>query len=305
MFTHCNKYSIGSNRLSKIYISENLKFLKWFISNQEKVDLIYIDAPYNTGNETFFGQDKISWSQMIEQRISLAHKALNNDGFILFSIDENEYDTVKGILNSEFGRQNFVANFVWQRRNYKDTFEHSISVEHEYVLCYSASNKSVPRYPVSTWIENTKNVDLLPSSNRKSIYASFDQDVRNNINNLFGDVVVNNHPKPVSLLMGLYDCFLKENGTVLDLFGGSGTTGEAIIRLNYLKKTNYKFIITQISKPKPNRRIKNIANLTVQRNRLLFQRLNQEFPSLGGFDVFINNDYKDKHILYDWKRKCD
>src|SRR5690606_20245901 len=84
-----------------------------------KVKLIYIDPPYNTGNDGFKYNDSFNhstWMTFIKNRIETARDLLSNDGIIFISCDDSEQAYLKVILDEVFGRDNFVTNFVWRRR---------------------------------------------------------------------------------------------------------------------------------------------------------------------------------------------
>ena len=115
-----------------------------------KIDIIYIDPPYNTGNKDFTYNDKIvdkedsfrhsKWLSFMNKRLQLAKTLLKNDGLILISIDDNEQSQLKLLCDAIFGEQNFVETFIWEK-NPNPTFLNKYSRSSaEYILCY-AKNK--------------------------------------------------------------------------------------------------------------------------------------------------------------------
>lgn len=121
-------------------------------THKNKVDIIYIDPPYNTGNgETFKYNDKIinsddtykhsKWLSFMKKRLALAKKLLKNSGVIFISIDDHEYAQLKLLCNEIFDETNYVATVVWQKKYVAANDAKGISTTHEYLLVY-ARNKS-------------------------------------------------------------------------------------------------------------------------------------------------------------------
>ncbi|WP_104742843.1 site-specific DNA-methyltransferase [Helicobacter cinaedi] len=109
---------------------------------QNKVDLIYIDPPYNTGNDGFIYSDKFnhsSWLSMIANRLELAREFLKDSGSIFISIDDNEQARLKILCDSMFGEENFVSNVIWRKRAGGGNDSSHIANEQEY-LCFYAKN---------------------------------------------------------------------------------------------------------------------------------------------------------------------
>lgn len=162
----------GGTDSENIYIEgDNLDALKLLQETYlGKVKMIYIDPPYNTGNDFIYDDDfsqraadyadnsgqtdedgnrlvqnsenngrfHTDWLNMLYPRLKIAKDFLSEDGVIFISIDDNEQDNLKKICNEIFGIDNFIATFVWKSRQNKDNRNISgVSVDHEYVLCYS------------------------------------------------------------------------------------------------------------------------------------------------------------------------
>jgi DNA modification methylase len=149
---------------NRIIHGDNLKALKSLLPEFEgRVKCIYIDPPYNTGNEGWVYNDAVNdpkmkrwlgqvvgkegedlsrhdkWLCMMYPRLKLLHRLLRSDGVLFASIDRNESATFKLLLEEVFGAANWVGEIVW--RNVTDNNPTNISLEHEYVLCFS-KNKS-------------------------------------------------------------------------------------------------------------------------------------------------------------------
>ena len=107
---------------------------------QGKIDLIYIDPPYNTSNDDFIYADKFnhaSWLSMINNRFELGKNILNNKGSIFVSIDDNEQANLKILMDNVWGEENFVACIIWQKKKGGGQDSQDFAKEHEYILCYS------------------------------------------------------------------------------------------------------------------------------------------------------------------------
>ncbi|TLD83996.1 site-specific DNA-methyltransferase [Helicobacter sp. MIT 11-5569] len=110
-----------------------------------KVDLIYIDPPYNTGNDGFIYADTFnhaSWLSMINNRLECAKELLNQKGSIFISIDDKEQARLKLLCDEMFGEENFVANFVWEKKGGRQNDAQWYSVNHEYVVNYAKIKES-------------------------------------------------------------------------------------------------------------------------------------------------------------------
>lgn len=148
---------------------DNLEALKLLQESYlGKVKMIYIDPPYNTGNDFVYNDDfaedaeeylerslqkdengdrlvsntesngrfHSDWLSMMHSRLRLARNLLTDDGVIFVSIDDNEQASLKLLCDEVFGEQNFIANFIWQRRVSSALSDNNVSIDHENVLCY-------------------------------------------------------------------------------------------------------------------------------------------------------------------------
>jgi adenine-specific DNA-methyltransferase len=112
---------------------------------REAVKCIYIDPPYNTGNDGFIYRDSCqhsSWASLIAGRATAARSLLANDGSSFMSIDDNEVETASIVSDSVFGGANQIARLVWEGAN-KNTAR-QIGVSHEYVLVYAKDRPALP-----------------------------------------------------------------------------------------------------------------------------------------------------------------
>lgn len=166
---------------NKIIHGDNLEALKSLLPEYEgKIKCIYIDPPYNTGNEGWTyndnvnhpkikkwldetlnakEQDKVAsigiddltrhdkWLCMIYPRLKLLHKLLDDNGAIFISIDDNEQANLKLITNEIFGETNFIGEFIWTRKKKGAFLSKKIRKMTEYVLCYQKNgNESLELY---------------------------------------------------------------------------------------------------------------------------------------------------------------
>lgn len=162
----CPVESVNWDTTQNLYIEgDNLEVLKLLqTAYYRKVKMIYIDPPYNTGNDFVYADDfadpmarykevtqqttksnpetmgryHTNWLNMMYPRLRLAANLLRDDGVIFISIDDVEVDNLKKLCNEVFGEENFVAQFVWQSRQNKDNRNITgVSIDHEYVVCYT------------------------------------------------------------------------------------------------------------------------------------------------------------------------
>lgn len=151
---------------------ENLEVLKCLLkSYRNQVKCIYIDPPYNTGNDFVYsdswdqnrqtywehigitedgvkvdtntrsdGRFHSNWLNMLYPRLLLARQLLRDDGVIFVSIDDNELHHLRKLCDEVFGPEFFVAQFTWHCRQFTDarSLRH-LSTDHEYILCYARS----------------------------------------------------------------------------------------------------------------------------------------------------------------------
>ena len=124
---------------------EALKSLLPYYAGQVKC--IYIDPPYNTRSAFEHYDDNLEhskWLAMMFPRLELLRELLAEDGSIWVSIDDSESHYLKVVMDEIFGRRNFIASNVWQKRYSRENRE-AIGDVHEYVLTYSA----IPAEPPS------------------------------------------------------------------------------------------------------------------------------------------------------------
>ena len=123
-----------------------------------KVKLIYIDPPYNTGNDSFAYNDNFnhsSWLTFMKNRLEIARELLKEDGAIFVQCDDNEQAYLKLLMDDVFGRENFISTIVWKRKRGRDNSARWFSKAHEYFLVF-AKQKSILNFNLIELDEETK-----------------------------------------------------------------------------------------------------------------------------------------------------
>ena len=115
-----------------------------------KIDVIYIDPPYNTGNKDFSYNDSFvdkedgyrhsKWLSFMDKRLRIAKQLLSEKGVIFISIDDNEQAQLKLLCDAVFGVDKFVAVIPWRKRTAKSDVPHFLSQDYEWILCYANEN---------------------------------------------------------------------------------------------------------------------------------------------------------------------
>lgn len=175
----CPAESVDWDTTENLYIEgDNLEVLKLLQESYlGKVKMIYIDPPYNTGNDFIYRDDfgmsgeefsegigqvdengdrlfrntdsngrfHSDWCSMIYSRLMLARNFLSKDGAIFISIDDNEVDNLKKICADIFGASNYIATFPWRKRTAKSDVPFGVSQDYEWIVCYAKSDKFIAR----------------------------------------------------------------------------------------------------------------------------------------------------------------
>lgn len=190
---------------------EVLKILQRHYHN--KVKLIYIDPPYNTGKdfvypdnfteglETYLewtrqvneegkkvstnseteGRYHSNWLNMMYPRLKLARNLLTDDGAIFVSIDDSEIENLKRLTNEVFGESNFIGTMIWAAGRKNDS--KYVSMSHEYILCYARNLANLKELGI-TWQAKKKGLDAIIAQHSKlrrqhgSDYAAIEKDLR-------------------------------------------------------------------------------------------------------------------------------
>ena len=149
VFTEEKKLFVDNGgELNFLLEGDNLASLKLLEkTHRGKIDVIYIDPPYNTGNKDFIYDDDFvdstdqfrhsKWLSFMEKRLEIARELLSEKGVIFISIDDNEQADLKLLCDENFGNEKFVAMFPWRKRTAKSDVPFGISQDYEWILCYA------------------------------------------------------------------------------------------------------------------------------------------------------------------------
>lgn len=137
--------SVDWDTTENLYIEgDNLDVLKLLQrAYLGKVKMIYIDPPYNTGNDGFKYNDNFnhsSWLVFMKNRLEIAKELLSDDGVIFVSIDDNEQAYLKVLMDEIFGRENFISNVIWEKKFSSQNDAKWFSDNHDHIICF-AKNK--------------------------------------------------------------------------------------------------------------------------------------------------------------------
>ncbi|GAE63163.1 site-specific DNA-methyltransferase [Chryseobacterium indologenes] len=125
-----------------------------------KVKLIYIDPPYNTGNDGFKYNDSFNhstWLSFMKNRLSVARELLRNDGLVFVQCDDNEQAYLKVLMDEIFARENFVSNIVWKGRGGRQDSKFIAQI-HETIICFSKNISNLKLF--KTTVEDTSTYSL-------------------------------------------------------------------------------------------------------------------------------------------------
>lgn len=175
----CPEESKNWDDTENLYIEgDNLEVLKLLQESYlGKVKMIYIDPPYNTGNDFIYADDFMrsqdeenrqmgmydedenrlfknndsngrfhsDWCSMMYSRLMLARNLLTDDGVIFMSIDDNERDNLEKLGAEIFSESNYVATFPWRKRTAKSDVPFGVSQDYEWIVCFAKTSKFIAR----------------------------------------------------------------------------------------------------------------------------------------------------------------
>jgi len=290
-------------------------------THNEKIDLIYIDPPYNTGSEGFMYNDKIvnredsyrhsKWINFMDKRLRLAKNLLRKDGVILINIDDNEIAQLKLLCDEIFGEDYFRNTIIWSYRTGGAPHKNdAFSRKHDYILLYSRSkeyffNRFKEKIPYEKDFFGAKKDEA------GKFYA--DVNLRDVIE---GDIIlfkdgkeykkisvkpvlnlsserVEDFPtqKPIGLLKYFLEILSRPNATILDFFAGSGSTGHAVLDLNKENNDKRKFILCTNDE---NNICTKICYPRLKKNIVGFAKSNgKKVSGLGGNLKYFKTDFVD------------
>lgn len=237
----CKEESVNFDKTENLYIEgDNLDVLKCLKETYlGKVKMIYIDPPYNTGNDFVYNDDfaenaseylensgqyddqgnrltanlesngrfHTDWLNMIYPRLKVARELLSKDGVIFISIDDNEVDNLRKVCDEIFGKDNFVAELIWEQG--RKSMAIQVAVNHEYCLIYCKNRKENILFDNKVnnknWREKKKGLETIYNEveRLKSIYGDDYASIEKGIRKFYKELKDDNPAK----LQSQYKCF--------------------------------------------------------------------------------------------------
>ena len=186
----CRTESVDFDNTENLYIEgDNLEVLKLLLETYlGKIDIIFIDPPYNTGGDFVYEDDfaqsmeeymsnsgqlddagnrltvntesngrfHTNWLNMMYPRLRIAKDLLSDDGLIFITLDDHENTTARMICNEIFGSANFITEFVWEKKKKPSFLHRNIGKLFDYVLCYAKNAESTTAFSVERTTEGKK-----------------------------------------------------------------------------------------------------------------------------------------------------
>ena len=186
----CREDSVDFDNTENLYIEgDNLDVLKLLQETYlGKVSMIFIDPPYNTGNDFMYndsfeqsaqeyfenssqidadgnrlfqntesnGRYHTDWLNMMYPRLRIAKDLLTDNGIIFITLDDNENYNSRKICNEIFGEQNFITEFTWEKKKKPSFLHRNVGKLFDYVLCYAKSSQETIAFSVETTTEGKK-----------------------------------------------------------------------------------------------------------------------------------------------------
>ena len=161
----CKEKSKDWDKTENLYIEgDNLEVLKTLVKTYHgKIKMIYIDPPYNTGNDFVYHDDfsntnsvyedisnqkyksnpetsgkyHTNWLNLVYPRLKIAKELLSEEGVIFISIDDNELANLRKVCDEVFGNENFITMFIWEKTQHFGRQKHNYYSNADYILCYA------------------------------------------------------------------------------------------------------------------------------------------------------------------------
>jgi adenine-specific DNA-methyltransferase len=204
LFKYRADLSVGDPDSGNLLVQgDNLEALKALLPYYAgQVKFIYIDPPYNTGNEGWVYNDNVNspemrewlgkvvggeaedlsrhdkWLSMMYPRLALLHKMLREDGSIWISIDDNEVHHARSIMDEIFGQSNFITCVIWQKMFSPKSSARHLSESHDYILVYAKNSNSWTRNLLARTEQHDKRYKN-PDNDPRGIWSSSDMSARN------------------------------------------------------------------------------------------------------------------------------
>ena len=200
----CNeKLSFGEDSGNLLVQGDNLEALKALLPHYAgQVKCIYIDPPYNTGNESWVYNDNVNspemrewlgkvvggegedlsrhdkWLCMMYPRLVLLRAMLHDNGSLWMSIDDNEVHHARSIMDEIFGQSNFITCVIWQKMFSPKSSARHLSESHDYILVYAKDSNSWVRNLLTRTEQHDKRYTN-PDNDPRGVWSSSDMSARN------------------------------------------------------------------------------------------------------------------------------
>ena len=257
-----------------------------------RIDVIYIDPPYNTGNKDFVYNDSFvdredtyrhsKWLSFMSRRLRIAKQLLSDKGVIFISIDDNEQAQLKLLCDEVFQQNNYVGEFAWQKRKGGGNDSAYIAIDHEYVLIYANSISSLDeRWRIPYEAEYLKRYNKEDANGR----FYYDTLSRPGLNNpIIYDVVC---PNGSVIKNGTWQ--ISEETFKIELSNGN---------VDFIKNKQGGYtVVHKVRIPKTGRVIRSIINDVSNKNAA-----DEMFDILGNKKAFSNP--KPKNLIYKFIQLC-
>lgn len=154
-------FLLEGDNLHSLYLLEK--------THKEKIDIIYIDPPYNTGNNDFtYGDETLSkedeykhskWLSFMERRLMIAKNLLSDKGFLFISIDDNEFANLKLLCDSIFGEENFISTLHWKKKKQPSYLHGQVAGVMEYILVFGKNRNHLEKLSLNSTTDSNARID--------------------------------------------------------------------------------------------------------------------------------------------------
>lgn len=154
-------FLLEGDNLHSLYLLEK--------THKEKIDIIYIDPPYNTGNNDFtYGDETLSkedeykhskWLSFMERRLMIAKNLLSDKGFLFISIDDNEFSNLKLLCDSIFGEENFISTLHWKKKKQPSYLHGQVAGVMEYILVFGKNRNHLEKLSLNSTTDSNARID--------------------------------------------------------------------------------------------------------------------------------------------------
>jgi len=270
-----------------------------------KVKLIYIDPPYNTGNDGFKYNDNFNhstWLTFIKNRLEVARELLRDDGVIFVQCDDNEQAYLKVLMDEVFGRENFVSNLVWKGRGGRQDSKFIAQI-HETIICFG---KKISILVVNKRIvKDNQNYPFFDKKRKLNYKLQLvrkwgSNSKREDRPNLFYEIIFDGESVLPILPDGSYGCWrwskkkleqaIEDDLIVKEIKNGKTELYEKIFESNGTKEITFNSWIEE-----------SFSGNAVNHNKKLFGNKNFDYPKPEGLlNYILNIATQPKDIVLDY-----